>query len=149
MPQNPGNPDKLLAEIRRSQKAVRGRIAKASWRYDLTYSTIAAVMVGGQVAPTPFNVLASGGGALAFGLLWRSWSEKTGVSITGLSPKRARWVAIGLGAVFAVLMLAAFHAGRRGEPLWALPLAIVGFVAALAFSRLWLGVYMAETEGRP
>lgn len=149
MSEKPGNPDELLAEIRRSQEVVRGRIAKASWRYDLIYSTIAALMVGGQAAPTPFNVLASGCGALAFGLLWRSWSEKTGVGITGLSPKRARWVAIGLGAVFAVLMLASFYAGRRSEPLWALPLAAIGFIAAMTFSRLWLRVYRAETEGRP
>ena len=148
MSREPETHDQMLAEIRRSQEAVRSRIAKSSWRYDLIYSTVAAVMVGGQAAPLPFNVLASGGGALAFALLWRSWAEKSGVSITGLSPKRARWVALSLGAVFAVLMLAALDAGRNGEPLWALPLAAIGFVAALAFSRLWLRVYAAETGGR-
>jgi len=148
MSQAPEDPQKTLAEIRQSQDAVLGRIAKTSWRYDLTYALIAGVMVGGQAAPMPLNILASGGGAMAFGLLWRSWSEKTGVSITGLSPRRARWVAISLGVVFLGLMLTALYFGRRGEAYWGLPLGVVGFLAALLFSRLWMRVYRAETGGR-
>lgn len=149
MSNNPENHDQILAEVRRSQDAVRSRVAQGSWRYDLIYSTIAAVMVGGQVAPMPFNVLASAGGAVAFVLLWRSWSEKAGVSITGYSPKRARWVAIALGGVFVALMLTALDAGQRGETWWAVPLGAIAFVAALVFSRLWTKVYLAETARRP
>lgn len=146
MSDEPENYEAQLAQIRASKHFVRDRVAAGSWRYDIVYSSIAAVMVAGQVAPAPFNVLASGGGALAFGLLWRGWADKTGVSVTGLSPKRARWVALALGALFAVLMLAAFYVGRWGEPLWALPLGVIAFVAALGCSRLWLRVYRAETE---
>ena len=149
MSQDPDDTAAMLAEVQRAQDAVRDRVSQASWRYDLAYSTIAAVMVGGQAAPMPFNVLASAGAAAAFALLWRGWSEKTGVSITGYSPKRARWVAISLGVIFAGLMIAGLYAGRTGHAYWGLPLAVAGFVLAMAFSRLWVKVYRAETGGRP
>ncbi|KAK0343021.1 hypothetical protein LTR94_019905 [Friedmanniomyces endolithicus] len=105
----------MLAEIRRSQDLVRERVAKSSWSYDLVYSAVAAAFVGGQAAPMPFNVLASAAATLAFAILWRRWSEKTGVSVTGLSPRRARWVAIALGVVFLVLALASVYFGRTGQ----------------------------------
>jgi hypothetical protein len=88
MSQEPQNHKQMLAEVRRSQDAVRDRVSQGSWRYDLLYSSVAAVMVAGQAAPMPFNILASTGAAVAFALMWRSWSDKAGVSITGYSPKR-------------------------------------------------------------
>lgn len=148
MPQDDQSNEQMLAEIRRSQDAVRERVSQGSWRYDLTYSAIAAVMVGGQAAPMPFNVLASAGGAIGFALLWRNWVEKTGVSITGYSPRSARWVAISLAVVLVALMLVGLYASRRGEYLWALPLAAVAFIAAYVFSHLWTKVYQAETRRR-
>ena len=137
-----------LADIRRSQDAVRARIVEGSWRYDVTYSAIAAVMVGGQVAPMPLNVLASAGSAVAFALLWRRWVEKSGVSVTGYSPKWARWVAIALAAILTGLMLTGVYFGRRGEPLWGLPLGAAAFILAYGFSHLWARVYRGETGGR-
>ncbi len=86
---------------------------------------------------------------LAFAILWRRWSEKTGVSVTGLSPRRARWVAIALGVVFLALALASVYFGRTSQYVWVLPLIAAAFVLALVFSRLWMRVYRAETATRP
>ena len=149
MSQEPQNHEQMLAEVRRSQDAVRDRVAQGSWRYDLLYSSVAAVMVAGQAAPMPFNILASTGSAIAFAPMWRNWSDKAGVSITGYSPKRARWIAIGMATVFVGLMLTALYCGRTGQPIWALPLGAVAFVAAMVGSRLWMKVYLAETARRP
>lgn len=148
MSQGSENHNEMLAEIRRSQDAVRGRAAKPSWRYDLTYAAIAGLMVGGQVAPFPFNVLASTGGTVAFVVLWRQWTQKTGVSVTGFSRGRQRWVSIALGIVFIALMLTAVDFGHKGQPIWGLPLGAVGFVAALLLSRLWAKVYR-DASGAP
>jgi hypothetical protein len=150
MSQNdPETHEQMLAEIRRSQDLVRERVGKSSWSYDLVYSAVAAAFVGGQAAPMPFNVLASAAATLAFAILWRRWSEKTGVSVTGLSPRRARWVAIALGVVFLALALASVYFGRTSQYVWVLPLIAAAFVLALVFSRLWMRVYRAETATRP
>lgn len=143
------DPAAALAAIRQSQSVVHDKVAQGSWRYDLVYSSIAAVMVGGQAAPLPFNVLASGGGAVALALLLRASAEKSGVMVTGVTPKKARWVAYGVGGLFIVLMGLSLYAGRRDDMAWApYALTAVAFVGALAFSRLWLAVYRAETGAK-
>lgn len=140
------DPAAALAAIRQAQSTVQDRVAQGSWRYDLTYSAIAAVMVGGQAAPLPFNVLASGVGALSLALLMRAWSEKNGVMVLGTTPKNARWVAYGVGGLFLILMGLSLFVGRRDDMVWApYALTAIAFVGALAFSRLWLRVYRAET----
>lgn len=147
-PEN-NDPAAALDAIRQSQAVVHDKVAQGSWRYDLVYSAIAAVMVGGQAAPLPFNVLASGGGALALALLMRSWTQKNGVMVMGTTPNKARWVAYGVGALFLILMGLSLYAGRRGDMIWApFALAAIGFVCALALSRLWFRVYRAETAAK-
>lgn len=143
------DPAAALAAIRQAQSVVHDKVAQGSWRYDLIYSTVAAVMVGGQAAPLPFNVLASGGGALALMLLMQSWARKNGIMVTGVTPKKARWVAFGLGGLFLILMGLSVYVGRRGDMIWApFALAAIGFVCALAMSRLWFRVYRAETAAK-
>lgn len=143
------DPAAALAAIRQSQAVVQDKVAQGSWRYDLVYSSIAAVMVGGQAAPLPFNVLASCGGALALALLLRASAEKSGVLVTGVTPRKARWVAYGVGGLFIVLMGLSLYAGRRDDMAWApYALTAVAFVGALAFSRLWLAVYRNETGAK-
>ncbi|MFK0299842.1 hypothetical protein ACIQTU_11565 [Brevundimonas sp. NPDC090276] len=143
------DPAAALASIREAQAVVHDKLAQGSWRYDLIYSFIAAVMVGGQAAPLPFNVLASGVGALSLALLMRAWSEKNGITVLGTSPKKARWVAYGVGALFLILMGLALYAGRRDDLVWApYALTVIAFVGALVFSRLWLRVYRTEAGAK-
>lgn len=139
-------PAEALEAIRKSRAAVADTVAHNSLTYDLIYSSIGALMVAGQVAPLPFNVLASAGGAVGFAVLARKWAQKTGVFVSGVTPKRARWVAIGLGAVFVVLMLTGIWAGRAHYYWMALPLGVAAFATAWIGSRLWLRVYRSETR---
>lgn len=139
-------PAEALESIRQSRAAVADRMGKTSWTYDVIYSSITAVMIAGQVAPLPFNIFASAGGACAFAFLARKWAQKTGVFVSGVTPKRARWVAVGLGGVVAVLMLAALWAGRAHHAWMAIPLGLIGFVAATIGSRLWMRVFRAEIQ---
>lgn len=143
-------PAEALAAIRDSRRTVQRRIAAGSWRYDLSYSAILAMMVGSQTLDMPMNTLGVAIGVLLLAVLFRREADRLGVSITGLSPRRARWVAIGLGLAVLPLMLAAIAAGRLIDDgaalaLVALGLMIATFGLALAASRLWLRVYRRET----
>jgi len=144
------SPVEALEAIRKSREAVREAVRdpKGSTRYTLIYSTLAAVAVGGQILPAPFNILCSSGGAIGMALLYKGWADRTGVQISGVSPKKARWVAWGLGAVLVSLMLVAIWAGWHDQLWIGLPLTVVAFVAAWVGSRLWTKVFLAETRDR-
>lgn len=144
------SPAEALEAIRKSREAVREAVRdpKGSTRYTLIYSTLAAVAVGGQILPSPFNVLCSCGGALGLALLYKGWTERTGVQISGVSPKRARWVAWGLGAVLVGLMLVAIWAGWHDQLWIGLPVTVLAFVAAWIGTRLWTRVFLAETADK-
>jgi hypothetical protein len=144
------SPAEALEAIRRSRDVVREAVRdpRGATRYTLIYSTLAAIAVGGQILPTPLNVLCSSGAAIGLALLYRGWTERTGVQISGVSPKRARWVAWGLGAVLIALMLVAIWAGWNHHLWIGLPLVAVAFVAAWIGSQLWTKVFLAETADR-
>lgn len=143
-------PAEALEAIRQSRAAAERQVARGSWRYDLTYSAIVAAMVGSQALDMPISTLAIALGVLALAVLFRRYSDQLGVTVTGMTPRRARWVAIGLGLSLLPLMLAAIVLNHRHPPLLIQLLGMAGlmvaaFVIALVGSRLWLRVYRRET----
>lgn len=141
-------PAEALAAIETSRKAVHDRVATGGWRYDLTYSVIAAGMVAGQVFDVPYNVVASTLGVLGLTLIFQSETRRTGLRLTGVSPRWARWVAIAIGLLFAAAMIGLMVIRRlspeTSQLLIAGIAAAVMFVVALIGSRLWRRVYRAE-----
>ena len=149
MTQDP-TPAEALEAIRQSRAAAERQVARGSWCYDLTYSAIVAAMVGSQALDMPFSTLTIAAGVLALAVLFRRYSDRLGVTVTGMAPRRARWVAIGLGMALIPLMLAAIVLNYRHPPLHIqllgmAGLVVVAFAVALAGSRLWLRVYRRET----
>ena len=55
---------------------------------------------------------------------------------------------IALGALLGAMMIGALYLGRTDQAPWALALGAAAFVAALALSRLWMRLYLAEGEAR-
>lgn len=142
------SPAEALAAIEASRKAVHDRVAGGGWRYDLTYSVITAGMVAGQVFDVPYNVLASSLGVLGLMVIFQRETKRTGLRLTGLSPRWARWVAVGIGLAFAAAMITLVVI-RRQSPETPLGLiagvaAVVTFGVALIGSRIWRRVYRAE-----
>lgn len=141
-------PAEALAAIDASRKAVHDRVATGGWRYDLTYSVIAAGMVAGQAFDNPWNVLASSLGVLGLVIIFQLETKRTGLRLTGLSPRWARWVAVGIGVVFAAIMIGLVVIRRQSPEtpvgLIAGVAAVVSFVMALIGSRIWRRVYRAE-----
>lgn len=150
--QTPGpTPAEALAAIERSRQTVHDRIASGGWRYDLTYAALMAGMVGGQALDTPFNILASSLGILGLAVIFQHETRRTGLRLTGVSPKYARWVAIGIGLLFAacIVGLALVRRESPDTPVWVVATAAMSFAFAVALigSRLWRRVYRAEMGG--
>lgn len=142
MAQDP-NPHEALASIRAARKGV-APTTDYPFGYDLVYGAICGLLVAGQGMPHPWSFIALAVSlAGLFGMIaW--WRKKMGWWVSGYSPKRARWVAFGMFAVFLSLIgLSAY--GRYVGPSWLfLVSGAFGFVAAIVGSRLWLGVWRKE-----
>jgi len=137
--------ENALKSIHKTQAAAGDRFSRDTWSYDLPYSVLVAAFVGGLGLPVPFDLLVpiAAGGALG-GLAW-GWARKHGVWISGTTPRRARWVAAGLGIVIGALAMAAMFARiEGGGVVFSLAAAVAAFVAALAGSRWWRAVYRRE-----
>ena len=142
MTQDQPTPAEALASVRASREGVAGRL-QYPWWYDAIYAGSAGGLVAGQALPSPGPVLTSLACVLALTLMYRAFTQRTGVSVTGLTPRRARWVALGLMVALIVLVLAAM---RVGENVWWAPLALGAVAAAVAYvaSNLWLKVYRID-----
>lgn len=136
-----------LASIRQSQAILHRQVAKSSWTYDVIFSAVAAAMVAGQALPFPGGPVASCAGAAVLAGMARGWARRRGVWVSGVTPKRARWVAIALGLAMGVLMLSSVAAGRAHMVWPPIGLAVLAFAVALYASRLWMRVYRRETGG--
>ena len=147
MTQDP-NPHEALASI----KAARAGVAPPAdypLAYDLAYGVICALLVAGQGLPRPlsFIVLPIALCGLAGLVMW--WRKTYGWWVSGVSPRRARWVAFGLMAVFLGLVGLTLY-GRTVGPSWLyLVSGGLGFIAAIAGSRLWLHVWRRELAEGP
>lgn len=141
-------PAEALAAIAESRKTVHDRVAAGGWRYDLAYAALIALIVGGQAFDNPFNVSASTLGLLGLVLLFQHETRRTGLRITGVSPRHARWVAVAIGLVAAAVIVgvAVIRRVSPGTDVWVVAAlaAAVAFIAALVGSRIWRRVYRAE-----
>ena len=138
-------PAEALAAIRDSRAAVARRASEDSRTYDIVYSGIVALMISVYVFPSPVGVLGSSFGAVALALLARKKAERTGVYVSEVRPRRARWVAWGLSLILVGIIVAVIWGSHAGLWWLPLPLAAVAFVASLVGLTLWRRVYRAET----
>jgi hypothetical protein len=147
MTQDP-DPHEALASI----QAARGSIAPPTnypVGYDLLYGAICGLLVAGQGMPQPwsFIVLPIAMGGLA-GMVM-AWRRKFGWWVGGYSPRRARWVAFGLVGVFIALIGLSLY-GRFVGPWWLFIVSgVIGFVAAIVGSRIWMAVWRRELAEAP
>jgi len=141
------DPEAALGLVDNARNSVAERIGRGGWRYDLAYSALAGMMVAGQALSAPYNTISVAVGIMGLGLLVHFWTAKTGVWVSGISPKRARWVSIALGLVVAAIMIGVAWANRLGMSGLAIPAGVVSAVAALIFSRAWRRVWLKEIGG--
>jgi len=142
MTQDP-TPQEALAAIREA-RADLAAPANYPVGYDLLYGAVCGLLVAGPGAPHPWGVIVLPVAMAGLALMITSWRAKFGWWVNGYSPKRARWVAFGLAAVFLGLVLLSLY-GRGSGPDWLFLISGgLGFVLAIAGSRLWMRVWRKE-----
>lgn len=140
------DPRDALASIQAARAGVAGP-PEPHLGFDLLYGTSCALLVAGNGLEAPWSLLVLGIALAGLGILTASWRRRFGWWISGYSPRRARWVAFGMVAVFLVLMAVSIY-GRLNGPWWLhLAAAAIGFVTAIAGSRVWMRVWRAELVG--
>jgi len=142
MTQDP-NPHEALAAIREARADFPGSVDYPVG-YDLLYGAVCALLVAGQGMPRPWSFIALPIAMAGLILMIVGWRKKFGWWVSGYSPKRARWVAFALGAVLVGLIALSLY-GRGPGPDWLWMVSGgIGFVAAIAGSRLWMHVWRKE-----
>ncbi len=143
-PENAADARDALASIQTARDAMI-RSLDYHWSWDLLYGLIIALMVAGQGLPDPWNSLFVVFPILALVLMIKWWRERVGWWVNGYSPRRARWVAIGL-ALSTVALLGVTMASKWNDGPWWTPLATGGIAWVVAFlgGRAWTAVYRRE-----
>lgn len=142
MTQDP-NPHEALAAIQAARVDVPGAVDYPIG-YDLLYGGACALLVAGQGMPQPWSFIVLPIAMAGLALMVAGWRKRFGWWVTGYSPKRARWVAIGLGLVLLGLIGLSLY-GRGVGPDWLfLVSGALGFFASIAGSRLWMHVWRKE-----
>jgi len=137
-------PAQALEAARLSRHTLGDRLNPPGW-----YGPLYALMLGGMVAAQALEPVWSLFTSVAcFTVIVAAHRIKVrtmGVSVLGVTPRRARWVAVGLALVFLTIFAVAVGLKLRADLWWA-PLAgaPVAAAAALFGSRLWLRVYRRE-----
>ncbi|MDP3379228.1 MAG: hypothetical protein Q8S53_12775 [Brevundimonas sp.] len=146
---DPSDPKDALAAIKAARAGVPGEMRYPP-AYDVAYGLICGLLVAGQGLPMPWSIIALVIALAGLALIVHWWKKHMGWWVSGYSPKRARWVAIALVAVFLALMGVSLW-GKDSGIVW-MPLATgaAGFVAAIIGGRLWMHVWkreLAEARG--
>jgi hypothetical protein len=146
---DPSNPKDALAAIQAARAGVPGEMRYPP-SYDLAYGLICGLLVAGQGLPTPWSMIALVVSLAGLALIVRWWKKHMGWWVSGYSPKRARWVAFALVAVFLALMAVSLWGKDEGIVWMPLATGAAGFVAAIVGGRLWMHVWkreLAEARG--
>ena len=110
-----------------------GRRVRSPRGYYLAHGLAAALLVlGGTVAPRPWDLIALVTAALSMGLLMWWYQRSTGVWVTiARAHGAARWIWFGYGVLFVVLVLGAIALTDAGHTWVGWPAAALALLASL------------------
>ena len=139
-------PEDALQAVRKSQAMVAERFTRGGRLYDVIYAVLVGALAAGMALPSPFAFVNEGVVLIGLILLARWWKGRTGVWLSGVEPKKARWVAVGLGLAAAMTSAGCLYWTHAGGGAW-LPIALGVVMAVLAYAsaRLWTRIYRRES----
>lgn len=114
--------------------------------YDLLYGSVCGLLVAGQGLPAPWSLIAPVAALAGLAFLFHWWRRAHGWWVSGYSPRRARWVAFAMIAIFLCLIGVSLW-GRQAGIVW-MPILTggAGFATAIIGGRLWMRVWRRELE---
>jgi len=146
---DPQTPAEALASIRAARTRMLENMESYPLAYDIVFGFGLAVIVAWQGLPQPWAVM--GVVLTMLYVLWlqRWWKTRYGWWVDGYSPKKARWVAIGMAVVLTGLMLGSVY-GRFQGPWWlCLVTGAVAWPVAVIGGRWWTHVWKRELREAP
>lgn len=114
--------------------------------YDAYYGATCGLLVAGQGLQAPWSFIALAVSLAGLAALIQWWRRKAGWWVSGYSPKRARWVALGMFAVFLVLIGVSIWGKSAGIAWMPVITGLTGFITAVVGSRLWNWVWHKELK---
>lgn len=138
------DPALALAAVHGTRADLADRLRLARRRYTIIFTALVGFAVGSQALPPPFNVLGSGLTSISLAWLCRMYVRKTGVWVSGVTPRRARWAALTLGLVVGLCCVFTFIMARQGQPLAGLPAAAISMVVAAICKSWWWRLYQLD-----
>jgi len=143
------DPEDALAVVQSARERIAARNPSPAW-YAPIYGLLCGVLVAGGGSPQPFGMLAVGASILGLALLYRSWSDKAGISLNGYRAGWTRVIAILLACWLTLLMLGGLALRIELGLGWA-PVACGAITAPIAgwASALWDRAWRAQVTGRP
>lgn len=141
MTQDQIDPAEALALAKGTRERMAARAYIPAWCAPI-YGLLCGILVAGGGTVQPFGILMVAMSILGLGFLYRSWSDRAGLSVNGYRAGRTRLIAIGLAICLCVLMLAGLALNRLSGLVWApfacgAVAAVVSYVASAAWDRAW------------
>jgi hypothetical protein len=141
MTQDQIDPTEALAMARQARARIAARADIPGW-YAPLYGLLCGGIVAGGGLGQPAGIVMVGVCIALLGALYRIWSDKAGISVSGYHPGRTRTIAIGLAVLLVILMLAGLALRREAELAWA-PFAagaiaaVIAWLGSMAWDRAW------------
>lgn len=142
---SPDDAARALKAAQQTSASAAEKVVAPLW-YDLAVAGIVAGMVLVLALPVPFLNLAQLLLLGALGLTVWLYRKRYGVWVSGTHPGKTRLVALGLGAIYLLIMSASLYALHVMHLVWPLLIgAGLMFILAMVASRVWMAAYRAAT----
>lgn len=141
------DPRDALALARNARERVAERAVTPAW-YALLYGLFCGISVAGFGARQPGGFIVAGLALVAGGLLYRRWTQLSGLIVSGFRGGATRVIAIALTFTLVALALAGLALRERAGIIWA-PIACgaLGAVIAAFASARWDRAWREEIRG--
>ena len=135
------DPRAALALAERTRERMAERAATPIW-YAPLYGICCGLIVAGGGLPQPWGGLIVAVGTVSVALLYRRWTQSSGLTVYGYRAGTTRVIAIGLAIAMVALMLAGLALRTQTGLVWA-PIvcgfagALVAAFASVAWDKAW------------
>jgi hypothetical protein len=138
------DPRAALAMAERTRENMAQRAATPAW-YAPLYGCGCGLIVAGGGFPQPWGGLLVAFGTLSVALLYRRWTQSSGLSVNGYRAGATRVIAIGLAIAMVALMLAGLALRAQMGLVWApLLCGVLGALVAAFASAAWDKAWQAQ-----
>jgi hypothetical protein len=143
------DPREALTLAQQTRQRMASRADTTPGWYGIAYGLMCGLIVASAGVPAPWGLLLLGFSLCMLAVLYRYWTQLTGLSVNGYRKGRTRTIAIALAIILASLAMLGLYLRKSLGLGWA-PLATgaaampIAMLASWAWDRAWRREIMAE-----